>query len=977
MSEGQPPPVRLDVANERAWCGERVLELTPKTFAILRHLVEHPDRLLTKDDLLAAVWGDTVVSEAALTSCIRDVRRALGDSSRTPRYIETVHRRGFRFIGPVAAARRTPPAANGDAPARDASGTSPMVGRDAELGRLRELFVTAAAGRRRVVFVTGEAGIGKTTLVDAFVAEVSGGDGVRIGRGQCVEHYGTGEPFLPVLEALTRLARGPGGDDVVRALRRYAPSWLSQLPALTASGDESLGDRAVQGVTPDRSLRELAEALEAIGADAPLVLVLEDLHWSDAATVDLLAVLARRRDPAKLLVVGTHRPAETVAGAHPLHPLTQELHAHGDCAAVALDFLDEPAVGDYVAGRLSAPECPPDLVRLLHRNTGGNPLFLATVVDDLIARGDVLAVDGRLTFSAPLDAVASAVPASLWQLIEKQIDRLEPEAQAVLAVASIAGAEFSSAVATADGIDALAAEACCAALARQGRFLRALGVAEWPDRTVAGRYGFIHTFHRTVLASRVSIAQRVGLHCRIGARLERAYGARAGEIAGELAMHFEAGRDFEHGLLYRVRAADNALRHHGHREAVQHAQHALELLRALPESPERLRQELHVQTMLGTALIARGWAAPEVAAALARAHELCKRLGLTVELFPILVGYFGYHVTRAELAVSRELAQELVDLASATDDTAVRLCAHNAAGMVAFYGGDFETTLAEAERGIAVYDPVEHHQDRAIVFRGQVVGGIVHAAWAHWACGAVDRAVARIREAVDVARRIAHPLTLAYACHFAAAFFAVLRDRDAAAVFGDEAIQLSQEHGFDLYASLAGLHRGWQRGDPDDMRNAVAAYEAMGARFGLPTHLALVVSAYEAAGRTTDALAVLEHAVATARETDAHYWDAELERLRGVLAPDPRDAAACFERAIAIARRQRAASFELRATTSLARLRRDAGGGEGRTRLAAVLAKFTEGFATADLREATALAVALGSPMPPAGRSPRTQRRPA
>src|SRR5262245_58311810 len=198
------PAVRIEPENERAWCGERLLDLTPKAFAILRHFVEHPERLVTKEDLLSAVWGDTIVSEAALTSCIRDLRRALADTSRAPRYIETVHRRGFRFIGPIRLER-------GTAPARpEKARLSPtLVGRDAELARLRALFETATGGRRRLVFVTGEAGIGKTSLVEAFLAGLEPGVGLRVARGQCVEQYGTGEAYLPVLEALARLGREP------------------------------------------------------------------------------------------------------------------------------------------------------------------------------------------------------------------------------------------------------------------------------------------------------------------------------------------------------------------------------------------------------------------------------------------------------------------------------------------------------------------------------------------------------------------------------------------------------------------------------------------------------------------------------------------------------------------------------------------------------------------------------------------------
>lgn len=324
------PAVRLDLANEWAWCGDRRLRLTPRAFAVPRLLVERAGTLVTRDDLLGAVWRDAVVSDAAIDSCIRDLRRALGDRSDAPRYIQTVHRRGFRFVGPVEPPAGSPPPAttsprtvpapgllqpgHGDGPAArsgrpDLSDPPPktaaLVGRDAPLGRLRLALERAVAGQRQLVFVSGEAGIGKTALVEAFAADI-GGDGVRVGRGQCVEHYGAGEPYLPVLEALGRLGRAAEGEQLVEALMRHAPTWLVELPGLLGDADLEAAQRRAQGTSRERMLRELVEALEALTADAPLVLILEDLHWSDSATIDLLGMLARRREPARLLVVATY-----------------------------------------------------------------------------------------------------------------------------------------------------------------------------------------------------------------------------------------------------------------------------------------------------------------------------------------------------------------------------------------------------------------------------------------------------------------------------------------------------------------------------------------------------------------------------------------------------------------------------------------------------------------------------------------------
>jgi predicted ATPase len=966
------------------------MELTPKAFAVLRHLVAHLGRLVTKNELLDAVWGETIVSEAALASCIRDLRKALGDSSRSPRYIETVHRRGFRFIGPLESAPADGPA--GASPPRVAPPPLPrpspqLVGREDELARLHTLFSTALGGRRQAVFVTGEPGIGKTTLVEAFLAELELAGGVRIGRGQCVEQYGAGEAYLPVLEALGRMARDPDGDALVGTLRRYAPTWLLQLPALLADADLEAVERRALGSTRERMLRELVEALDALCSERPLVLLLEDLHWSDSATIDLLAMFARRRDPARLLILGTYRPADVAAGEHPLKPVKQELQLHGHCEELTLEFLGEAAVGDFLSARLPGTSFPERLVQVLHRDTSGNPLFLVNLVDDWIARGRIREVDGRWDLAVSLDDVDSDVPHTLAQMVERQIERLTPHEQAVLAVASVAGAEFSAALATVDRIDAEEAERSCAALTRRGHFLRAMGVSEWPDGTVAGRYGFIHALYRHVLYERVSIGRKVGLHLRIGARLEQAHGTRAGEIAGELAMHFEEGRDFERAVRYRRDAAHNALRHQGHHEAVSHASRALELLASLPESLERTQQELAVQTVLGAALLARGSTAPEVVRTYARTRELCTRAGTAPELFPALVGLFRYYISRAELPIARDLADRLLTLAQATADAEILLGAHNTAGIVSFYAGDFGEALAHLERGLQLYDERRQGAGRWPAFWGGHEAGVsctVHAAWALWVLGNPTRAAARMRDALDRARSAGYPFALANACVFAGTFHALCGDADGVRRVADEAVLHSTEHGFELLLPLGDVLRGWwlsatgQREQGAAMiRSGVTAYRDNGAGIGLPTFLGFLAEAHAKSGRRDEGLVVVADALAMSEVSGAHYWDSELRRLQGALllasASAPRrpgrrestsaesEAELCFESALEIARAQSARSLELRAATSLGRLWHGQGKtNEARALLSEIYGEFDEGFETPDLTQASELLEALG-----------------
>jgi DNA-binding winged helix-turn-helix (wHTH) protein/predicted ATPase len=1008
---GDLPAVRIDADNEWAWCGEQRLALPPRAFAVLRYLVEHPQRLITKDDLLTTLWRDTVVSDAALASCVRDLRKMLGDSSGSPRYIETVHRRGFRFIGPVAGQTIAPSSAGPTAArpgaqmeGRPTSGSLPtapaLVGREAEFARLHERLARALAGQRQLVFVTGEPGIGKTAFVEAFLAQIGDGDALRIGRGQCVEQYGTGEAYLPVLEALGRLGREAGGEQLVHILRQQAPTWLAQLPGLLTDLDLEAVRRRAQGATRDRMLRELVEALDALTLDAPLVLLLEDLHWSDSATIDLLAMLARRREASRLLVLGTYRPADVAGTAHPLRRAKQELQLHGYCDEVPLEFLSVAAVSQYLAWRFPGHRLPSGLARVLHRNTDGNPLFLVNTIEYLMARGQLVEIDGQWALSGPLEAVALGTPRTLWQMVEKQVDRLSADKQAMLAVAGVAGVEFSAAVAIAGGIDLHDGEERCAALARSGQFLRATGVTEWPDGTVAGRYAFIHELYQQVLYARISIGERASLHLRTGESLERGYGQRAGEIAGELAMHFEHGRDFERAVRYRRQAGENALRQHAYREAADHATRALELLRAFPDSPERMQRELTLQVMLGSALtMTQGYAAPDVARTYARVRELCEQAEDGVQLCPVLLGLGRFHNIRGEVQIARDVGTRLLTVAEATHDGAMRLAAHNALGIMAFYAGQFDAALVHLGRGMQLYDPQQHSPDRSPAFRVGQDPGVscqVYAAWTLQLLGYPARAAAGMRDALALARSLDHPFSMAYACHFAAGFHQCRSERDAVQELEDQAFAYSTEHGFRLFPMMGAIHRGWvlsRQGRGKEgltlVREGLAASRAIGMELRRPAFLALLAEVCKEIERPNEGLAAVAEALAAGEQTGQHYWDAELHRWKGMLTLEAetgsgrgagkrrghddrsdvddlesaasgalveRDAESCFLRAIEIARRQGAKSLELRAALSLSRLWAKRGKArDGHALLSDVFHWFTEGFDTADLNEAKVL----------------------
>src|SRR5215831_14834 len=482
-------PVRLDLHNAWVWQGAQRLTLTPKAFAVLRYLMEHAGRVVTKEELLQAVWAGTVVSDAALTTCMWEIRRGLGEAAQDPQYIETVHRRGYRWIAPLPTTAQPIQQATLRGQRRHAA--LPVVGREAEFEHLHYWLEQARGGVRQIVFVAGEAGIGKTTLVDAWLERV-GTEEIWSARGQCIEHYGSGEAYLPVLEALGRLCRQPGPARLIGLLRQYAPTWLVQLPWLLSPAERDAVQREVQGTTRERMLREMAEALEVLTVETPLVLILEDLHWSDTATLDLLAVLARRREAARLLLIGTYRPVDVIVREHPLRGLTQELQLHGHCTELLLEGLTEAEIAAYLAARFPGSGLPPELAWVLLQRTEGNPLFLVNVVEYLMAQRVLVQGTGGWELHGGVEAVERGVPESLRQMIERHSARLSPEDQRVLEVASVVGVEFAAAaVAAALGAEEQVEERCTA-LARRQHFLSSRGRSEWPDGTVTAHYRFRH-----------------------------------------------------------------------------------------------------------------------------------------------------------------------------------------------------------------------------------------------------------------------------------------------------------------------------------------------------------------------------------------------------------------------------------------------------------------------------------------------------
>jgi predicted ATPase len=384
----------------------------------------------------------------------------------------------------------------------------------------------------------------------------------------------------------------------------------------------------IVGATHERMLREMLETAEVISAEAPLVLILEDLHWSDGSTVELLDAIARRREPARLLVVGTYRRGEAIAAQHPVHGTAQALRSRALCTELAVGPLAEEAVAEYLAAR-TPTGVPSGLPQLLHQRTNGHPLFAKMLLESWLEHG--LLADGP---EADPNRLAADVPDTVRELIEQMLLELGHEDQDLLEAASVAGQAFSAAaVAAAAERDEAEVERRCDALARTKRFLDSAGGERWPDGTVASRFAFNHDLHREVLYGRLPAGRRAALHRRVGLRLDTAYGARAGEIAAELADHFVEAGDARRAVVSLRLAGEQALHRLAHREALEHLQRGLQMLDSIDDGPHRWTQEFALQSMLGAVFIAtRGWSSPDAEAAFLQARELAEKLQSDDEL---------------------------------------------------------------------------------------------------------------------------------------------------------------------------------------------------------------------------------------------------------------------------------------------------------------------------------------------------------
>ncbi|HEY5898525.1 MAG TPA: AAA family ATPase [Burkholderiales bacterium] len=919
----------LDEADARLTRDGKPVPLAPKPFAVLCALARTPRTLVTKNALLDTVWGHRFVTESVLKSTISELRAALQDDPKQPRYIETVSRRGYRFIAAVGA----PGAAVGMA----AAATSSIIGRADALQRLRAAWRLAASGRRQIVWVAGEAGVGKTTLVEHLAAEV--GDAQCV-HGQCVEQHGAAEPYLPILEAIGTLCRRDAA--FAELLRSIAPTWLLQLPWLSTPAERENLRQELSGAGQPRMLREMAELLERYTENRALLLVTEDLHWSDQATVQLMDYVARRRGGARLLWVSSFRLTDVIAGDDPLHAVRNELRLHALAEEIVLDAFSEQEVAQYVSARAPALASDETFVRALHGRTDGLPLFVADVVDEILKHGS--------------KSGSMAVPRSLSGIIERYIRELTPEERSLLEAASVCGVEFRLAtLAHTLGRDIASLAESCAELARRQR---------WLSDAKEG-YGFRHALYREVLYQRIAPLARVDLHRKVARALEPGRRESPSVSAAELAFHFERGEEPESALRYYAEAAESALLHFSPAETMGLTERALSLLPSVAASSARAHVEITLATLRGAAAVqAMGVASIEAKKAYQRAQSLLDEAPRHQLRGLFLNGLAVVLWMRGELDEAKLLAESSEALSSQTADPVTRLCACLAHGIVEHVRGRpriardwLEKALAAAEASEATAPPALIAADPTVIVLGLLALQLVH-------LGLLAQARSRLDEADARARALRAPGPQVAALWLAALAEVRLGNAERAADFGARMLALIEEHGLLTHGRAGYLwFGGWaqaRRGDPAGGYALIREGHEQAVAFGLRA-LMSEAHAYgaEALARSGDWAAArreLDEAMQCADAIGERQYRTQLLLLDAQVADGHGEhdrARESLRQAVAEARAQEAAWLELLALS--AACERPDASAQDVAALAKVLDQLTEAADTAQVATAHAL----------------------
>jgi tetratricopeptide (TPR) repeat protein len=848
---------------------------------------------------------------------------------------------GAQPISAVSGAFALPPVlspASTYHPRTVASRGATIVGRQGDRTVLLEAWTDVQSGRGQLVGVTGEPGVGKTTFVDACLSELSVSSGLIVARGRCSERLAGTEAFLPILEALESAVRADPSGEVRTLLRRHAPTWFTELgEAMVPEPTHVTGELVPQGLqaaSPERMKRELLGFVDATARVRPFVVFIEDLHWADSSTVDVLAYLGTRLDALPVLIIATYRPTEMQLARQPFLATQLDLQSRGLGSEIALDFLEPGAVAELLDRRYPGHRFPPEFAALLHAKTEGSPLFLVDLLRWLGSRGAIADFDGAWQLTGTMPQIEPDLPPSVRGMIQRKIEQLEESDRRLLQTASVQGFGFDSAIlADVLGHDQADLEDRLTTLEKVYAFVRKIEEHDLPDRTLSVRYRFVHVLYQNALHALIPSTRRVTVSAQVAGALETHHLAEIGEVSAELAVLWEVGRQPAKAAGYYALGATRAAEKFAYTESTELAARGLAQIALVPDGPERTMLEIGLRVALGfTSVVTRGFQAPETFEHMHRAHELSLRSGQTPQLVPVLWGLVVYHIASGQSPRAFEYGKQMLQLAYDAGDPLLQALAESATSGGALFCGELALSMASQERAETLTTPVIRAAIRAMVGSDLLILSRCQSARAHWMTG--DEAGARALFALSVAeaRASRDPRDRAHvALHLAEFELAAGRPEQAERV-ATEALLVCEEYGVAserlwtaAYLGAAQLRLGKIDAGIAMLESAIEALTMFQCFASVTEYYAFLAEGYLAAARVADARRAIDSAFATLARTGEVVWGPmlHLRRAEVTLAEDSRSRAAAradIDTALTIARGQGAQRAEVEAERALAAL---------------------------------------------------------
>jgi predicted ATPase/class 3 adenylate cyclase len=848
--------------------------------------------------------------------------------------------------------------------ARSARELAEFVGRETETARLSESLNRAAHGAGQVVTIVGEPGMGKSRLVHEFVHSRFAEPCTVLETG--TSSHETSATYLAIAHLLRawfaveeRDTQAEAAEKLRAGIQALDPGLAPVVAPLTALLDLPVEDAHWSALSPPQQRQRTLDAVKALvmrqAETRPLILVVEDLHWCDPGTQAVLDHLVDSLAACRVLLLTTHRPE-----------YRHDWFAKSYFSRLRLDPLGTENADRLLRALLGEDLALHDLRRQLIERTGGTPLFLEESVRALVETGALTGTHGAYRATRPIEAMQ--IPSTVHAVLAARIDRLAAPQKSLLQTAAVIGQDVP--LELLQPITGLDGESLLTVLAE-------LQAAEFLYQTRSlpePQYTFKHALTRRVAYESVLRERRRAVHTQLIDIIETRYASRLDEHVEQLAHHALGAEERLKAVRYLYRSAGKAMQRSAHQQAIRYLNQGLDLIGALPDARERLKQELEYQKAIGVAMMAaKGWAADEVLDAYTRAQALCENLGDERELFIALRGEGQYRMIRGESDIAHRLGQQCIGLSERSKDHGVHLETHHLFWTNSFFMGEYAEAGSHCAKGISLY---ERERDHALtyIYSGHDPGVCCRSfsAVIHCLTGYPDRSLEICRETVELARELNHPLSTAIA-YWAYSLAHILRgEPEPARLWAERTIAISEDYLLPLTRAEGIVQAGWalaQLGSLDEgiarMREGIAGLAATGALMDLLYFTALLGEALAQAGQPEAGLAEIDRALATANQRGARFQISEILRLRGdvllmVSKSNRAEAQACYRESIEAADKQGARLPKLRSTMSLARLLAgQRGAADARATLQSTYNAITDGRDTTELKAAHALLAKL------------------